>query len=260
MLGESFFTFGTSNIVVIGGTGHLGSAIVQAFVEAGANVLVVDKDREALGNLTGRERYHPYFCDLESCESRLDLARQCAKMFDRIDIIVNAAALVGTSDLEGWNTSFLDQSIDTWSRAMVVNLNSVFHICQLLTPLMCKKIGGAIINIGSIYGELGPDWRLYEGLDMSNAAAYSVSKGGLAQLTRWLASTLGPQIRINTVSPGGIYRQQPQSFVKRYEAKTPLGRMASEQDIVSVILFLASSAAGYITGQNICVDGGYSII
>jgi NAD(P)-dependent dehydrogenase (short-subunit alcohol dehydrogenase family) len=126
-------------------------------------------------------------------------------------------------------------------------------------PLLKKSLSPSIVSIGSIYGILGPDWGLYEGLEMGNPAGYAASKGGMIQLTRWLATTLAPHIRANSVSPGGIERLQPEEFVDAYVAKTPLGRMASEQDIVGAIVFLLSDASAYVTGQNLIVDGGFSV-
>ena len=117
---------------------------------------------------------------------------------------------------------------------------------------------GAIINIGSIYGTVGPDFSLYEGTSMANPAAYGASKGGLAQLTRYLATALAPLVRVNTISPGGIARGQPASFVERYRSRTPLGRMGAEEDLKGAVAFLASDAAAYVTGQNLLVDGGWS--
>ena len=176
---------------------------------------------------------------------------------DRLAILINNAAFVGTSTLEGWAVPFEGQSIETWQRAMEVNLTAPFHLCQMLAPALRRSEAGSIINIGSIYGQYGPNWALYEGTSMSNPAAYGASKGGLLQLTRWLATTLAPDIRVNAVSPGGIFRNQPASFVARYEAATPLGRMARETDMVGAVAYLASDLSCYVTGQNISVDGGW---
>jgi len=116
-----------------------------------------------------------------------------------------------------------------------VNLVAAFHLCQGFAPIMKLAKGPNIVNIASIYSQFAPDWSLYDGTDMGNPAAYNASKGGLMQLSRWLATTLAPEIRVNTISPGGIYRNQPDTFVKRYEAKTPLARMASEEDFIGAI-------------------------
>jgi len=147
-----------------------------------------------------------------------------------LSCLVNNAAFVGSSNLQGWSSSFEEQNIATWRRAFEVNLTAAFHLSQLFAPELRSSSQGNIINVASIYGELGPDWSLYCGTDMGNPAAYSASKGGLIQLTRWLATSMAPSVRVNAISPGGIFRGQPESFVSRYVAKTPLGRMAIEDD------------------------------
>ena len=100
---------------------------------------------------------------------------------------------------------------------------------------------------------------LYDGTDLGNPAAYAASKGGLLQLTRWMATVLAPSVRVNAITPGGIWRQQPDRFVRRYEASTPLGRMANEEDFKGAVAYLASDLSGYVTGHNLVVDGGWTI-
>lgn len=177
----------------------------------------------------------------------------------QLDILINNAAFVGTTGLQGWGVPFAEQSVETWRRALEVNLTAAFHLCQGVMPLLQTSGRGSIINMGSIYGEYGPDWSLYKGTAMSNPAAYGASKGGLLQLTRWLATTVAPAVRVNAISPGGIARGQASTFVRRYEARTPLGRMATEDDFRGVIAFLASDMSIYMTGQNLLVDGGWGI-
>ena len=179
------------------------------------------------------------------------------KDHDSLNVLINNAAFVGTSELKGWGTTFEKQTVETWQRALEVNLTAPFHLCQSLAPLLRNSVGANIINIGSIYGELGPDWSLYDGTSMANPAAYSASKGGLIQLTRWLATTLAPNIRVNAISPGGIFRNQPEVFVKRYEGRTPLARMATENDFRGAVAYLASDMSSYVTGKNMMVDGGW---
>jgi NAD(P)-dependent dehydrogenase (short-subunit alcohol dehydrogenase family) len=147
--------------------------------------------------------------------------------------------------------------VETWRRALEVNLTAVFDLCQRLTPLLQKSKGANIINICSIYGQYGPDWRLYEGTTLGNPAAYGASKGGVIQLTRWLATTLAPAVRVNSISPGGISRGQAEEFVARYVSRTPMGRMATEDDFRGAVAYLASDLSSYMTGQNLAVDGGW---
>ena len=138
-------------------------------------------------------------------------------------------------------------------------MTAPFHLTQLMLPLLEAASAPSIVTIGSVHGIVGPDWRLYESLAMSNPAAYAASKAALIQLTKWLATTLAPSIRCNSVSPGGLERSQPSKFVTRYQERTPLGRMGSENDIVGAIVYLLSDASSYVTGQILVVDGGYTV-
>jgi NAD(P)-dependent dehydrogenase (short-subunit alcohol dehydrogenase family) len=124
---------------------------------------------------------------------------------------------------------------------------------------MNKSKNASIINISSIYGVNAPDWNLYQDTNINNPAAYSISKAGLIYMTKWLASTLAPNIRVNAISPGGILRQQEKLFIKKYNEKTLLNRMATESDVSEPVLFLASNMSSYITGQNLIIDGGWTI-
>ena len=195
--------------------------------------------------------------DFESQDSRTDAIAKMHSKYSKLDVLINNAAYVGTTAALGWAVPFADQSIDTWRKAIEVNLTTPFHLVQGLFELLEKSDDPVVVNLGSIYGSLGPDWKMYAGTSMGNPAAYAASKGGLIQLTRWLATTLGPKVRVNCVSPGGISRNQDEKFVKKYIARTPLSRMALEDDIVSAILFLSTASANYITGQNLEVDGGW---
>jgi NAD(P)-dependent dehydrogenase (short-subunit alcohol dehydrogenase family) len=115
-----------------------------------------------------------------------------------------------------------------------------------------------VINIGSIYGLLGPDMRLYDGTEMGNPAYYAAAKGGIVQLTRYWATTLAPEVRVNCVAPGGVWRQQPDSFHERYKSRTPLRRMATEEDLKGAVAYLSSDLSAYVTGHILVVDGGWT--
>ena len=117
---------------------------------------------------------------------------------------------------------------------------------------------GSIILFGSTYGVVGPDMRLYDGTDMANPAGYAASKGGVIQLARHLATLLAPKIRVNAITPGGVSRGQPESFVRQYTARTPMGRMATENDLKGAVAYLASDMSAYVTGHNLVVDGGWT--
>jgi NAD(P)-dependent dehydrogenase (short-subunit alcohol dehydrogenase family) len=197
-------------------------------------------------------------CDFEQGEAVKDLPRRVREAFGSIDIIVNCAAFVGTSGLEGWAVPFEQQSDATWRRALEVNLTAPFVLIQAAAEDLARSGHGSVINISSIYGLAGPDWRLYEGTDLGNPAAYAASKGGLIQMTRWLATTMAPKVRVNAVAPGGVFRATPEPFLSRYVARTPLARMAREDDMKGAVAYLASDLSTYVTGQCIAVDGGWT--
>ena len=144
---------------------------------------------------------------------------------------------------------------------MKVNATGIFLMTRAFGNHMATQGQGSIINIASIHGMIAPDFSLYEGLDWGAPPDYFFHKGGLIQLTRYAASTLGPKgVRVNAISPGGFANNQEEIFVKRYNAHTFLGRQANEQDLKGAIVFLASDASLYITGANIPVDGGYTAV
>ncbi|HQS46363.1 MAG TPA: SDR family oxidoreductase [Xanthobacteraceae bacterium] len=251
--------------IVTGGAGHLGFAMGSALAEVGAQVVLVDIDLERVTAAAEQVaadtgvRACGIACDLADENAVRRLPERVVADFGRLDILINNAAFVGTSGLDGWAEPFERQTSASWRLAMEVNLTAVFSLVQASTPFLRKSGCGSIVNIGSIYGFLGPDWSLYGGTKMANPAAYAASKGGLIQLTRWLATTLGPDIRVNCVSPGGVARGQPESFTEQYVARTPLGRMATEEDFKGAAVYLAGDLSRYVTGQHLVVDGGWSV-
>jgi len=251
--------------IITGAYGSLGKVITQTLAELGSDLILVDKPDSI--NRTFEKVITDNWgidiisieCDLEKEEDRVRLFQNIADKRLQINSLINNAAFVGDSDMKGWSAPFEDQSLKAWRRAIEVNLTAAFHLSQLFAPALRENSGGNILNISSIYGEYAPDWSLYEGTNMGNPAAYSASKGGLIQLTRWLATTLAPEVRVNSIAPGGIHRNQTKQFVEKYEKKTPMKRMASEDDLRGAVAFLSSDMSNYVTGQTIFVDGGWGI-
>lgn len=250
-------------VLITGGAGFLGKVMAETLAELGASIILLDKPSVDFEGI--KDSLENKFsvscvcieCDLEFEEDRNRAIQEIKTNGGELNCLINNAAFVGASALEGWSVPFEEQSLATWRRALEVNLTAPFHLVQAFTPELKMSHGGNIVNIASIYGSLGPDWRLYDGTEMGNPAAYGVSKGGIAQLTRWLATTLAPDVRCNAISPGGIFRNQPADFVGRYVNKTPLNRMAIEDDFRGAIAYLASDQSKYVTGQVISVDGGW---
>jgi NAD(P)-dependent dehydrogenase (short-subunit alcohol dehydrogenase family) len=251
-------------VLITGAAGYLGLVIAETLAEVGADLILVDRSGAKFQSLEKklmdkwRIKVLSIECDLEDEKERDCMIESIKSDGFGLTCLINNAAFVGSSNLQGWSTAFELQSLETWRRAFEVNVTAAFHLCQSFAPELTASSNGSIINVGSIYGELGPDWRIYEDTVMGNPAAYSASKGGLLQLTRWLSTTLAPHVRVNSISPGGILRNQPTQFIDRYISKTPLARMATEDDFRGAVVFLASSMSNYVTGQTIRVDGGWS--
>lgn len=248
--------------VVTGGAGHIGRAFCEALAEVGASVVVVDcvGAKEAAAELS-RACGNPLLAvdaDLAAVDRLEDIVTNIREKTGRLDALIHCASLVGTTALTGWAVPFQEQGLEAWRAALDVNLTSAFRLTQVAAPLLAGSGHGSVVFVGSIYGIVGPDWRLYEGTRMANPAGYAASKGALLQLTRWLATTLAPAIRVNMLSPGGVERGQPASFRDAYRARTPLGRMATAEDLKGALTFLASDLSAYVTGQNVVVDGGFT--
>jgi NAD(P)-dependent dehydrogenase (short-subunit alcohol dehydrogenase family) len=262
---QELFNLKGSTVAITGGAGYLGSTLCETMAEAGSNVVIIDSDKnktdELIKHITNKfsGNHLGINVDLSNKNDILSIPTIINNNFNNIDCLINCASLVGDSNLKGWAESFDKQDIDTWEKAMSINLTSVFYLIQKCEFLLRKSKSPSIINIASIYGFAGQKPLLYEGTNYLTPAAYASSKGGLIQLTRYLATILSPQIRVNCISPGGIKRDQNKEFINRYEKMTPLDRMGTEQDFRGITLLLASNLSSYITGQNIVVDGGWSL-
>lgn len=254
------------NVLITGAAGTIGRCIARVFATKKFNLLLVDKNEKSLDELQNQIRKtwncgcQSFNCDLESEGDREHLIDMVTHLPGGLYCLINNAAFLGHSALEGWNCSFAMQSVKTWRRALEVNLTAPFHLAKGFSKILTETSGSNIINISSIYSQRGPDWNLYDGQNFSNPAAYGVSKAGLEQLTRYLATTLAPNVRVNSISLGGVLLHQPESFIKKYISGTPMKRMAVSSDIMGTIKLLAFAQGSYITGQNIIIDGGRSVI
>jgi NAD(P)-dependent dehydrogenase (short-subunit alcohol dehydrogenase family) len=249
--------------LVIGGAGHIGSVAASGLAELGSNLAIVDINEDRVRAVADEIRQAhgvevlEIVADLESEDEVRSIPTTVNQQFGRIDVLVHLAAIVNP-ELGGWTTRFEDQSVTQWRRGIEINLTSAFLLAQGCVESLRKSPNGSMIFFGSTYGIVGPDWSIYEGTDMGNAAGYAASKGGIIQLTRWLATTLAPQVRVNTLSPGGVYRDHLEVFRNAYANKTPLKRMATEEDYKAGVAFLASDMSRYVTGHNLVIDGGWT--
>lgn len=248
--------------LITGGAGHIGQSIARKLSESGTRIAILDKDSDRgkkFADEINREfNSNSHFLELDLLSEMAfnDIEKRVIDLFGNIDFIVNNAAFYDSTP--GWDTPYLEEGYEAWLKVMKVNLLAPFFLVQKLTPLLQKSDCASVVNVGSIYGIVAPDHRLYAGSDMTNPASYAASKGGLLALTKWLSTVLAPTIRVNMVTPGGVERGQNSTFKERYHERTPLKRMAIESDVSSAICFLLSQEAAYITGQNLVVDGGWT--
>lgn len=238
-------------IVVTGGNGLIGRSILNYLKSSGA--ICINAELHGPDNLENGT----ICCDVTNVESVNKALNVILERYTKIDCFVNNA-YPRTKD---WGEKFENIPLESWRRNVDMQMNSVFICCQAILPIMKKQGFGAIVNISSIYGSIGPDFTVYDGTEMTMPAAYSAIKGGIVNFTRYLASYYGPDgIRLNCVSPGGIFDHQNELFVMQYEKKVPMRRMGIPDDISPAVAFLLSDDAAYITGQNLMVDGGWTAI
>ena len=238
-------------IVVTGGSGLIGRAIISDLLQNGATVFNADITEE---NISEENYIYCNVTDKVSVENAIALV---LNKFDKIDGWINNA-YPRTSD---WGARFENITVESWKTNVDLQMNSIFICCQAVLEVMKKQKSGSIVNVSSIYGIVGPDFTLYDGTGMTMPAAYSAIKGGIVNFTRYLASYFGHlNVRINCVSPGGIFDNQNETFVFNYERKVPMKRMGIPEDISPAISFLMSNGSAYITGQNIIIDGGWTSI
>ncbi|MCH8339536.1 MAG: SDR family oxidoreductase [Chloroflexi bacterium] len=257
--------------IVTGGAGLLGRSHALTLASAGAAVVIADVRKQAAQDAaddvraaTGRGCL-PLTVDVSDAESVRTMVYLVLERYGRIDILVNNAALDPKFDREhagGHSTSFEEFSLEAWQQAMDVNVTGMFLCAQAVAPTMVEAGQGVIVNVSSTYGIVGPDQRLYqrEGQPLQiKPVTYSVAKAAALGLTRYLATYFaGKGIRVNALTPGGVFADHDDEFVRRYSAKTVLGRMAEKEEISSALLFLVSDASSYMTGANLVVDGGWT--
>lgn len=252
---KELFSCKGKTAMVTGGAGLIGRGIVKALHEFGAEVYIADIDKNKADELIKDVAVKFVYLDITSDDSIQKALAEVIKKSGKIDILVNCA-YPRTKD---WGMKFENIPFSSWKTNLDNHLGGYFLCCQKAAEQMKAKGGGAIINLSSIYGVVAPDFSIYEGTEMTMPAAYSAIKGGIISLTKYIATYYGAyNVRANTISPGGIFDNQPKSFVEKYTKKTPLKRMGVPDDIIGAVIFLASDASSYITGQNILIDGGWT--
>ena len=266
---SELFSLSNKVVVVTGGAGLLGQVFCQALVDVGAHVAIVDLDLASAEtaaksiNKSDTQKVVAFGSDITSPESVTQMVANVIKQFGRIDVLVNNAASKG-SNLDTFFEPFESYSLQTWREVMSVNIDGLFLVAQAVGNQMKKQGGGSIIQTSSIYGVVAPDQRIYKGSEyngraINTPAVYSASKAAVNGLTSYLSTYWATsKIRVNSLTPGGIASGQNDEFNKRYSSRVPLGRMGEASELVGALIYLASDASSYVTGQNIIVDGGLS--
>jgi NAD(P)-dependent dehydrogenase (short-subunit alcohol dehydrogenase family) len=256
--------------VVTGGAGLLGREFSQTLADAGAMVIIADLDQESALDLADSINHTGLNAmaiktDVTDKGSVEQMVSSTLDYHGRLDILVNSAALDPKLDAEhafSLTHSFEDYPLEAWHAALEVNLTGMFLCSQAVIKPMFKQGRGAIINLCSIYGLNGPDQRIYQkddGTTRYKPVYYSVTKAGVLGLTYYLAAyCAGTLVRINALTPGGVFNEHDEAFVRAYSARTILGRMARKDELNGALLFLASGASSYMTGANLVVDGGWT--
>lgn len=262
------FSLKNKTAIVTGALGLIGKEHCKALAEAGANVIVADIDEKNSAEFAESLQTDSLgvLLNVTQPESIKSIRDKVLNKFGHIDILVNNAAINDMFEnpkAASEQSKFENYPLELWQKSIDVNLTGVFLCSQILGTVMAEQKAGSIINIASTYGITAPDQSLYIKEDGTQSffkpPAYSATKGAVIMFTKYLAAYWGNAgVRVNALSPGGVENNQDEFFIKKYSAKTPLGRMASPDDYKGALIFLASESSKYMTGANLVVDGGWT--
>ena len=250
--------------IVTGGAGLLGSEHAIALAMHGAKVVLADMNLEKCTAASAVLQQQGFdvsskYCDVTNKQSWQQLLEEVLQQFGRIDILVNNAGFTNQSKSANYDATFENFPLEDWNAIMNVNLTGTFLGCQVVGTHMVKEGKGSIINIASLYGVVSPNHKIYPGTGIVQPVAYSVSKHGVVALTKYLATLWAEKgVRVNALTPGGIFNGHEGLFLERFQQLNPIGRMSNKDELRGGIVFLASDAASHVVGHNLVIDGGWT--
>ena len=257
-MNDPLFDVSGKVVVLTGACGLIGRALVRAFHERGSTLALVDVSAahpEDLASATGGDTIG-IVCDVSQSTDVALLVRTVLDRFGRVDVLINNHAYKPKGFAEAKAETFPEE---LWDSIMAVNLKGTFLMCRDVGRVMLSQKSGSIINFASTYGIVSSNPDLYEGNSLGNPIAYSASKGGVITLTKYLGAYWSASgVRVNCVTPHGVWNNHEEGFVKRFSAKSPMKRLMRVDEVVGAVLFLASEASSYATGSNLLVEGGWT--
>jgi NAD(P)-dependent dehydrogenase (short-subunit alcohol dehydrogenase family) len=261
--------------IVTGACGMLGQKHLEILASAGSNLVVADMtdNIEEVADRIANEydvKTLPVKVDISKKDQVLSMVEQAWKRFDKIDILINNAGFTvkgAGGRFEDYFARFEDYPLDLWESALQTNITGTMLCCQAVSRTMLRQRNGVILNIASIAASSAPDHRIYEGItppyglkSFNNPPSYMTSKAAVVGLTKYLAAYWqGTGIRINSLSPGGVFDNHDPKFEQNYSRRVPMGRMAKKDEYQGAVLFLVSDASSYMTGADVVADGGLSV-
>lgn len=248
-------------VLLLGACGVLGRAHTRILVEHRARLIIAD--RPGSGVLEEAKSLGIFGLEIDVVDeaAMIQGIARAGKQYDGLDGAIFNAAITseGLREIGDPFHAFEDYPLELWKKAIDVNLTGAFLFAREAGNILKVGGGGSLINVASLYGVVAPDHRIYDGQSFQSFPAYSASKSGIIGLTRWLATWWGKDsIRVNSISPGGVFNNHNELFTAAYGSRTPMGRMADKDEISGILIYLLSDSSSYCSGQNFAIDGGFT--
>lgn len=265
MINPQLFDLSGRVALITGGAGLLAPEHARALAEFGAIIILADinisKCKVAAAELSADDiECYAYELDVRSTESWTSVIENVVTKFGTIDILINNAGYTNQSTTKNFHTTFESFPLQDWNSIIDVNLTGTFLGCQLVGQQMLQNGKGAIINMASLYGVVSPHHSIYEGTPISQPVAYSVSKHGVVGLTRYVSTLWAKKgVRVNSITPGGVFNNHEGVFLENFEKLNPIGRMCDKSELRGAVVYLASDASSHVVGHNLIIDGGWTV-